>query len=38
MQLEAKKYLFDVQQAVLRLLEFTQGKSLDEYRQDVNGT
>ena len=35
MQLEAKKYLFDVQQAVLRLIEFTQGKSLDDYRQDV---
>lgn len=35
MQLEAKKYLFDVQQASSRIAEFTTGKRLDDYRGDA---
>jgi len=32
MQLEAKKYLYDIQQAVERIAEFTAGKRLEDYR------
>jgi len=32
MQLEAKKYLYDVQQALARIVEFTAGKRLADYR------
>ena len=31
MQLEARKYLFDIQQAAGRLSEFTGGRTLDTY-------
>lgn len=34
MQLEAKKYLYDIQQAASRITEFTSGKALDGYRGD----
>ena len=34
MQLEAKKYLFDVRQACARVAEFTKGKSFADYEQD----
>lgn len=34
MRLEAKKYLYDIQQAALRIAEFTSGKRLDDYRTD----
>lgn len=34
MQLEAKKYLYDVQQAASRIAEFTSGKQLEDYRAD----
>ncbi len=34
MQLEAKKYLYDVQQATRRLTEFTAGKDFNDYQQD----
>jgi uncharacterized protein with HEPN domain len=32
MQLEAKKYLYDIQQAAGRIAEFTTGKRLEDYR------
>lgn len=35
MQLEAKKYLFDVRQACSRIAEFTAGKSYADYSQDA---
>ena len=35
MQVEAKKYLYDIQQAALNVTHFTAGKSFDEYEQDV---
>lgn len=34
MRLEAKKYLYDVQQAASRIAEFTSGKRLEDYRAD----
>jgi uncharacterized protein with HEPN domain len=34
MQLEVKKYLFDVRQACARVVEFTAGKSFGDYTQD----
>lgn len=34
MQLESKKYLFDIQQAGGLVLEFTRGKTLGAYRDD----
>lgn len=34
MRLEAKKYLYDIQQAALRIAEFTSGKRLEDYRTD----
>jgi uncharacterized protein with HEPN domain len=35
MQLEAKKYLYDIQQAVARIVEFTAGKRLEDYRSSA---
>jgi len=35
MQLEARKYLFDIQQAGRRLAEFTGGRTLDAYVADA---
>lgn len=35
MRLEAKKYLYDIQQAASRITEFTSGKCLDDYRGDA---
>ena len=32
MQLEAKKYLYDVQAAASRIADFTSGKTLEDYR------
>lgn len=34
MRPEAKKYLYDIQQAALRISEFTSGKRLENYRAD----
>jgi len=34
MQLEARKYLFDIKEAVRLLDQFTAGKSVDEYISD----
>ncbi len=34
MQLEARKYLFDIQQAARLLDQFTTGKSVDDYVND----
>jgi uncharacterized protein with HEPN domain len=34
MQLEAKKYLFDVRQACARIAELTAGRSFSDYQQD----
>jgi uncharacterized protein with HEPN domain len=34
MQLEAKKYLYDIQQAVERIVEFTAGKRFEDYRSN----
>lgn len=34
MQIEAKKYLYDMQQAVERLTQFTAHKRLEDYKQD----
>jgi len=31
MQLEAKKYLYDIQQAAARIAEFTAGKQFEDY-------
>lgn len=35
MQLEAKKYLYDIQQAASQIAEFTSGKRLEDYRSDA---
>lgn len=35
MRLEAKKYLYDIQQAATRIGDFTSGKQLEEYRADA---
>ena len=35
MQLDAKKYLFDVQQAVARITDFTAGKQFADYHNDA---
>ena len=35
MQLEAKKYLYDIQQAAARIAEFTAGKVFEEYQSDA---
>jgi len=35
MQIEAKKYLYDIQQAAQRLSDFTAGKSFDDYEDDA---
>jgi uncharacterized protein with HEPN domain len=32
MQLEAKKYLYDIQQAAQRIADFTAGKRLEDYQ------
>jgi uncharacterized protein with HEPN domain len=32
MQLEAKKYLYDIEQAAERIVEFTAGKRFEDYR------
>lgn len=34
MQLEAKKYLYDIQQAAERIVEFTAGKGFEDYRSN----
>ena len=34
MRLEAKKYLYDIQQAASRIAEFTSGKRLEDYRSN----
>ena len=35
MQLEAKKYLYDIQQAADRIAEFTAGQRLEDYRTNA---
>ena len=35
MQVEAKKYLYDIQQATVNVTQFTAGKSFDGYEQDA---
>jgi uncharacterized protein with HEPN domain len=35
MQLEAKKYLYDAQQAAARIAEFTAGKQFEDYQKDA---
>lgn len=35
MRLEAKKYLYDIQQAASRIAEFASGKRLEDYRSDA---
>ena len=35
MRLEAKKYLYDVQQAAARIAEFTAGKLFEDYHADM---
>lgn len=35
MRLEAKKYLYDIQQAASRVADFTSGKRLEDYRSDA---
>ena len=35
MRLEAKKYLYDIQQAAGRVAAFTAGKGLSDYEQDA---
>jgi uncharacterized protein with HEPN domain len=35
MRLEAKKYLFDIQQAAIRLAEFTSGQTFETYVADA---
>ena len=35
MQLEAKKYLYDIQQAAARIAEFTAGKQFEDYRSNT---
>jgi uncharacterized protein with HEPN domain len=34
MQLEARKYLFDIQQAAQRIARFCQGRRFDDYQAD----
>jgi len=34
MRVESKKYLYDVRQAADLILQFTQGRSLDQYEED----
>ncbi len=35
MRLESKKHLEDIRQAAVRICQFTEGKSLDDYSDDV---
>ena len=35
MQVEAKKYLYDIYQAALNVTQFTAGKSSEDYEEDV---
>ena len=35
MQLEAKKYLYDIQQAAARIAEFTAGKQFEDYHSNT---
>jgi uncharacterized protein with HEPN domain len=35
MQVEAKKYLYDIQQAAGRLADFTSGKTFSDYESDT---
>ena len=35
MEVEVKKYLYDIQQAVQRVTKFTAGKTFDDYEQDA---
>ena len=35
MQLEAKKYLYDIQQAAARIAEFSSGKQFEDYRSNI---
>lgn len=35
MRLEARKYLYDIQEAANLAADFTAGKELEDYRQDV---
>ncbi len=35
MRLEAKKYLYDIQQAAARIGDFTAGKGFEQYRTDA---
>jgi uncharacterized protein with HEPN domain len=35
MRLEAKKYLYDIQQAAERIAEFTDRKGFEDYRSDA---
>ena len=35
MQLEAKKYLYDIQQAAARIIEFTAGRRFEDYQSNA---
>ena len=35
MRLDAKKYLYDIQQAAARIAQFTAGKGFDDYSSDA---
>ena len=35
MQLETRKYLYDIQQATSRIFEFTAGKRVEDYRSEA---
>jgi len=35
MQLEAKKYLYDIQQAAARIADFTDGKQFEDYHSNA---
>ena len=35
MEVEVKKYLYDIQQAAQRVTKFTAGKTFDDYEQDA---
>ena len=35
MQVEAKKYLYDIHQAALSVTQFTVGKRFEDYEQDA---